>query len=260
MARWVAAVLVLVVAGFMLGEIAATRPKRGAPVGPPGKASAEGVDDRRSFEVAADDEASNPVPRPSLAVAPPIAVAAAMPAFAPRSLRDTEVDGAFETDAAGCFVPSASAVRLFDYFLSAEGEVPVREIRTAIRQRAEHALPPEQAERAMELFDRYVDYRPRAAAALTGVGAGDRREALAATHAARRDAFGNEDAQRMFGEEESIATVALNEADIARSDLPEEERAQQLAVQEGALPARLREIHARRARDSKVLAAIAAEK
>jgi hypothetical protein len=62
----------------------------------------------------------------------------------------------------------------------------------------------------------------------------------------------------MFGDEEAIATVAMNEADIARSDLPEVERAQQLALQEGTLPAWLREIHARRARDSKALAAIAA--
>lgn len=258
MGRGVAAVLALMVAGFTLGELAASRPTRSAPVRQPGGASVEGVDDSRSFEVvAAYDEASIPVPRPSLAVAPKSPV---MPAFAPRSLRDTEVDGAFETDAAGRFVPSASAVRLFDYFLSAEGEVPVREIRAAIRQRAEHALSPEQAERAMDLFDRYIDYRPRAATALTGVGAGDRRGVLAAMHAARRDAFGNEDAQRMFGEEEAIATVAMNEADIARSDLPEEERAQQLAVQEGALPPWLREVHARRVRDSKVLAAIAAEK
>jgi lipase chaperone LimK len=250
------AVLALVVSVSTLGELAASRPKRRAPVRPPKEPSAEDVGDSRSFPaVAADDQASIPLSRPSLAVAPK---SSAMPAFAPRSLRDTEVDGAFETDAAGHFVPSASAVRLFDYFLSAEGEVSVREIRAAVRQRAEHALPLEQAERATDLFDRYVDYRPRAAAALKGVGAADRRGALAATHAARRDAFGDDDAQRMFGEEEAIATAAMNEADIARSDLPDEERARQLAVQEGALPAWLREIHARRARDSKVLAAIVA--
>ena len=77
-------------------------------------------------------------------------------------------------------------------------------------------------------------------------------------HRARQEAFGEEDARRMFGEAETIATVAMNEADIAASDLPDSERARQMTEQEESLPPWLRAIHARRARDAETIAALVA--
>jgi lipase chaperone LimK len=144
---------------------------------------------------------------------------------------------------------------MFDFFLSAQGELPDRDLRLSVAHEAARALPPSEAVRAMALFDRYVEYRPRAAARLADVAAGDFRGALAAMHQARDEAFGEDDARRMFGESETIAAVSLSEAEIAASDLPADERARQTAEQEESLPPWLRAIHARRARDADELAA-----
>src|SRR5262245_5242889 len=47
----------------------------------------------------------------------------------PRSLRGTRVDGGFVVDADGHFVPTLDARRLFDYYLTATGEVSNDELR-----------------------------------------------------------------------------------------------------------------------------------
>jgi hypothetical protein len=59
----------------------------------------------------------------------------------------------------------------------------------------------------------------------------------------------------MFGEAETIAAVALNEAEIAASDCSPEERARRMVEQEEKLPPWLRAIHARRAQDAAQIAA-----
>ena len=61
-------------------------------------------------------------PAPGDPLAPPGAAADGLPR--PRSLRGTRVDGGLVVDAAGRFVPTIDARRLFDYFLTASGEVP----------------------------------------------------------------------------------------------------------------------------------------
>jgi lipase chaperone LimK len=168
------------------------------------------------------------------------------------------VDGALEADASGHFVPSASAVRLFDYFLSGEGEIPARDLRASVRREAERTLPPSEVDRAVGLFDRYVTYRQVAAARLSRVAPGKPSDALAAMHQVREETFGDEDAQRMFGEAETIAAVTLKEAEIEASDLPAGERARRIAEEEEGLPPGLRAIHRRRADDANALVAILA--
>jgi lipase chaperone LimK len=196
------------------------------------------------------------------------------PALAAPSLQGTDVDGAFEVDTSGRLVPGASAVRLFDYVLLASGEVPPAQVRDLVRREAERTLPAtgDARAQAVDLFDRYVAYRPRAAAALSAVaaaapgaagavaGAGaDRRGALAALHEARREAFGDEDARRMFGESEAIAEAAMAEAELSVAELPDAERARRIADQEATLPSWLRALHARRAADAEAVAAFVAQ-
>jgi lipase chaperone LimK len=195
------------------------------------------------------NDRASPIHTPGVSASSPAPDASS--AVLASSLMGTSVDGALETDAYGHFVPTAAAVRLFDYFLSTEGEIPARDLRQNVRSEAERALPPGEVEHVMVLFDRYVDCRRRAAARMAEVG--DRRAALAAMHRAREESFGAEDAQRMFGEAETIATAVMNEAEISASDLPADERARRMGEQEENLPPRLRAIHVRRALDAEEL-------
>jgi lipase chaperone LimK len=233
------------------------------------RARAPGEAREKREDALAEGTAANPIPveRPAHDATPhdeasgpsaPAPLAATPPSAAAPSLRGTSVDGALEADASGHFVPSASAVRLFDYFLSAEGEVPTRDLRASVRREAERTLPPSEVDSALALFDRYVTYRQVAAARLSGVAPGKPSDALAAMHQVREEAFGEEDAHRMFGESETIAAVTMREAEIETSDLSAEERARRMAEEEESLPPWLRAIHARRADDANALAAVLA--
>jgi lipase chaperone LimK len=247
-ARWIALLAGLALAGIAIVETLNRssedqRPRR-SPV-----ADSEGVPGAESppLDLGAQTAA------PGVSAALPMAEAPA-PVSA-TSLVGANVDGAFEVDASGHFVPTASAVRLFDFFLSAEGEIPARDLRQSVQREAERTLSPAEVDRAMALFERYVDYRPRAAAGLAGVATGNLRSALATVHRVREESFGAQDTQRMFGEAETIALVTMNEAEIEASDLPAEERARRIAAQEENLPPWLRAIHARRSRDAEEIAA-----
>jgi lipase chaperone LimK len=221
------------------------------------------VEDDPPVPVAAPRAAAPPT-NPSPDAVDPEPNAVALPAVASgesvrqsRSLRGTEVDGALESDAAGHFVPSAAAVRLFDYFLSAQGEVSLEAIRGGVAVEATKQLSPPEGERALNLFDRYVQYRRDGSAGGAGATRGDLRGALAATRAARVAAFGETDAERMFGEEEAIARATVAEAE-ARTSASEENRANLVAAAESELPPAVRAMHARRAETVARIAALVA--
>jgi hypothetical protein len=127
-----------------------------------------------------------------------------------------------------------------------------------VRREAGRSLPPSEVDRALALFDRYVSYRQLAADRLSELAPGKPRDALAAMHRARVDAFGDEDARRMFGDAETIAAVTMREAELEATDLPAGERSRAMAEEEERLPPWLRAIHARRAEDASELAAILA--
>jgi hypothetical protein len=251
-ARWAVLIAAQALLGVWAGKLATRNPNHG---------------ERQRARTAAAAAAPSAIPmeNPSwgaasrratsdASAAPPLGKARP-PASAP-SLVGASVDGAFEVDASGRFVATASAVRLFDFFLSAEGEIPDGDLRENVKRQAERSLPPAEAGRALALFDRYVDYRLRAATRLAEAAAAGRGDALAAIHRERQEAFGEADAQRMFGEAETITAVTMNEADIEASDLPAGERARRIAEQEESLPPWLRAVHARRALDSEELAAM----
>jgi lipase chaperone LimK len=174
------------------------------------------------------------------------------------SLRGTEVDGALERDAAGRFVANAAAVRLFDYFLSAEGEASLEAIRAKVAAAADAQLPPREAARALALYDRYAEYRHDRAAWQVGATRGDFRGALAAARAARIAAFGETDATRMFGDDEASARAAIDGAEATTSTAGDGERARLAALAESELPPEVRAMHARRAEEAAQIAALVA--
>ncbi|HEY2509519.1 MAG TPA: lipase secretion chaperone [Polyangiaceae bacterium] len=174
------------------------------------------------------------------------------------SLRGTDVDGTLQVLADGRFVANAEAVRLFDYLLSTEGEVPADAIRTRLADEAHRRLSPAEAARAIALFDRYVAYR-RGGDVRTPKGTrGDYRGALEASHAARVAAFGEEDARRMFGQDEALARASIVEAEALTSDAGDDERARRVAAAEEGLPPEIRAMHERRAAEAAQVAALVA--
>lgn len=82
----------------------------------------------------------------------------------PPSLLDTEPDGTLHTDARGRFVADDDAMRFFDYYLTAEGELGEDALHDLVHQSIRSRLPAPAADEAVEAFERYLLYRAEAAA------------------------------------------------------------------------------------------------
>ncbi len=86
----------------------------------------------------------------------------------PLSLTGTDIDGRLDVDVDGRFVITADAVRLFDYFLTTEGEIDDAARRVLVAAEARRLGPA--AFEAMAFYDDYVEYRRRFDAAIQKAG------------------------------------------------------------------------------------------
>jgi lipase chaperone LimK len=170
------------------------------------------------------------------------------PAPAPRSLRGTEVDGALERDADGRFFATPRALQLFDYFLTTEGEQDAAAIRAQVLAVARQHLPAEEAQRALALYDQYIDYRATLRAALERAPpGGGPHAALALAEATQVERFGASVAARLFAADNALAEVTVERAELAaRDDLDAAERAVRLQALEERLPESMRRARAQR--------------
>ncbi len=169
----------------------------------------------------------------------------------PRSLRGTRVDGGFVVDADGNFVPTLDARRLFDYFLTATGELPHDELRARIHDEIGRRLEPEAARAATALLDKYLVYRERVRSLATAAvpDDGDLETRLATLVALRREVLGDEAAEAFFADEEADARRLLAARRInADTTLAPEERSARVEEifreAEADLPADVREARA----------------
>lgn len=227
------ALVVLAAAGALLGRAATTPGPRDA--GPPIPADV--------LSAPAEDDAAY---TPS---APPAEAEAALPR--PRSLRGTRVDGALVVDADGHFLPTLDARRLFDYFLTATGEVPDDALRARIEREIARRLPEEAAREATALLDRYLVYRERVRALATAdvPDDDDLDSRLSTLVALRRETLGPDAAEAFFAEEEADARRLLESRRIANDPtLAPEDRTARIeaifATAEADLPAEVREARA----------------
>jgi lipase chaperone LimK len=168
----------------------------------------------------------------------------------PSSLAGTQEDGALVVSADGRFVPTADAIDLFDYYLSASGEEPEERIRQRILAAIDARLEGQAAESARRLFDDYLVYRARVAELLGGSLPGeDLERRLQYLRELRRDVFGAETARALFGEQEAqwFADLerqrVLQDPAFASEEAPERER--RLAELDAELPPRVREARER---------------
>jgi lipase chaperone LimK len=146
----------------------------------------------------------------------------------PPSLRGTQIDGDLPIEARGHLVVGPDVRRFFDYFLSATGEEPMQGIRARIVGELRQRLRPPAANEAVDLLNRYLAYRERAAT----LGPGDRDD-LEARFAALHELLGDHDA------------LALERRRIAEDPrLTSEEKERALEEAEARLPASEREARA----------------
>jgi lipase chaperone LimK len=165
------------------------------------------------------------------------------PLVRPRSLRGTRVDGGLTVDADGHFVPTLEARRLFDYFLTASGEVADDALRARLQHEIERRLPPAAAREATTLLERYLAYRERVRLLATASvpDDGDLEVRLATLIALRREVLGAAAAEVFFADEEADARRLLDTRRIANDpSLTAEERAARIeaifAAAEADLP------------------------
>ncbi len=170
-------------------------------------------------------------PPAEVAVDPPTALAADL---APPSLRGTEVDG-HVTIQDGRVVPDVALRRLFDYFLSALGELSPAQIRAwleaHVRERYGVALVPE----VLDVFDRYVTSL-QAAERLDFAGQ-DLRQRHDRILSLRERLLGKDLAEAFYGAEDRYLRYTLDRMDVLRdASLTVDERTRKLQTLTESLP------------------------
>jgi lipase chaperone LimK len=156
----------------------------------------------------------------------------------PKSLRGTNVDGSLPTDANGHLIITPSVRQFFDYFFIATGEARLADIRATIIGEIEARLDEPARGEAIELLDRYIEYRESGRGLMEEGGVpGDLGPRLEQIRQLRRASFGNENADALFADEEARDYVALAERQIAGdASLSDPERAELLEGLEAQLP------------------------
>lgn len=163
------------------------------------------------------------------------------PSALPASLAGTEIDGALHLDVSGHFAPDADAVRYFEYFLSALGELDQAGLRARILADMSTRLSPVALPEAARFLDDYLRYREEAGdLGRVTADPDDLHAAVDTLYALRREVFGDKLASKLFADDEALRTSALERRLIvADKSLSEGERAQRLSALDQDLPAEL---------------------
>ena len=131
----------------------------------------------------------------------------------PASFSGTSVDGIFRLDADGNLLISEDIRRIFDYFLAAVGEEPLRASVERLRAYIAAQLPANAREQALVLLNQYLDYKrelvllERDLPQMANLDALRQREA--AVQALRARIFDRETQQAFFAREEAYNQFTL---------------------------------------------------
>jgi len=131
----------------------------------------------------------------------------------PASFKGTEVDGQFQLDAAGNLIIGPELRQLFDYFLSAIGEEPLKQSIERLRRHIAAQLPEPAQAQALAVLNQYLNYKrqlvdfeaqhPRVA------DLASMRDRLSAVRALRAHALDPATHQAFFGLEEAYDHFSL---------------------------------------------------
>ncbi len=164
----------------------------------------------------------NPNPD-NLALAPPATVptsVAGRTTAPPLSLAGTQVDGRFHLDASGNLLITEDIRRIFDYFLSTQGEESLASSIQRLRSHIAGQLGAPAQGQALALLDQYLDYKrqlvllERDLPLLADLAALRQREA--AVQALRARIFSAEAHQAFFASEEAYNSFTLQRLAIQR--------------------------------------------
>ncbi len=132
-------------------------------------------------------------------------------AVAVTSLAGTSPDGAVNIDAHGNVLIDQDLHRLFDYCLTAVGELSPEQIRHQLLTTASDFLSLSQLEQLRDHFDNYLEYLQAADhMALSSLPSDDLATQLEAIKKLRRDYLGSAMADAFFAEEEAYAGYAMS--------------------------------------------------
>jgi lipase chaperone LimK len=150
-----------------------------------------------------------------------------------RSYAGSKPDGKISINARGTIITDIDLKRLFDYFLTATGELSLDEITLQLSQYATGQLNGEQLQQLLGLFDRYQSYLTDAQQLSTLTGDDiSLQEKMWMLSALRTDALGEEMAQAFFADEENYINFTLNDKQI--DDELSEQEIQWLAAENRA--------------------------
>lgn len=127
------------------------------------------------------------------------------------SLADTQVDANLQFDDNGQLIADINLKRYFDYFLSTIGELSLAEIRDALEHDLLLRLEPAQSSRAINIFERYLEYLTAVDSLSPSHSLADQFEQLVQL---RRHTLGDELADSFFGSEETYTRTVLAERAI----------------------------------------------
>ncbi len=164
-----------------------------------------------------------------------------------RSLAGTTPDANLKVDAADALVVDAALGRLFDYYLSAQGEKSLPAIRAEIQAELGRRLKPAAAAEARRLLGRYLDYKLALAQVEISLQKGTRpahaaRDRLAAMQQLRTQYFSVKESAGLFGFDDAYNADAIARMEISQDpQLNAAQKTAQFAALDAALPASLRE-------------------
>lgn len=158
----------------------------------------------------------------------------------PASLTGTAVDGGFTVDGAGHFIPDGEALRLFEYFFSANGEEASDILRGRILLHAlSSGLKEATVREIATVLDRYIAYRDAARAALGSgdPGSGDMAARVSQLRALQRSMLGADLQRAFYGDAERLADLDMERLAILRSrTMTRGEKRQALLALDARLP------------------------
>lgn len=174
-----------------------------------------------------------------------LAIPAAVSAPLPASLAGTAVDGSFTLDGAGHFVPDKNALRLFEYFFSANGEESKDVLRGRILLHATGAgLSDSVVAEIAAVLDRYMAYRDAARATLASGNSspGDLSSRVSEMRALQLSALGPDLAKAFYGDDARLANIDMQRLAVLRdSSMTKDERERALAGIDAQLPPEVRD-------------------
>ncbi|PKM26576.1 MAG: lipase chaperone [Gammaproteobacteria bacterium HGW-Gammaproteobacteria-13] len=164
----------------------------------------------------------------------------------PASFGGTTVDGAFRLDADGNLLISEDIRRIFDYFLAAVGEEPLRTSVERLRAYIAAELPANAREQALALLNQYLDYKrelvllERELPQMANLDALRQREA--AVQALRARIFDSQTQQAFFAREEAYNQFTLQRlAILHNSQLDDAGKAAAVDQLRNSLPAEMQD-------------------